>query len=105
MLWFHIVFLFKHSCDFTYNNKIILNQKNESYQFRHRYNNTVNSYFFINSYRHSTFNGPPLSQDTSMLIITPAVITKEFSLVQSILKTAWNVIMNIFLIGMIKNLK
>ncbi|EDS92095.1 hypothetical protein ESCAB7627_0387 [Escherichia albertii TW07627] len=40
-----------------------------------------------------------------MLIITPAVITKEFSLVQSILKTAWNVIMNIFLIGMIKNLK
>ncbi len=27
MLWFHIVFLFKHSCNFTYDNKIILNQK------------------------------------------------------------------------------
>lgn len=47
MLWFHIVFLFKHSCDFTYNNKIILNQKNESYQFLHRYNNAVNSYFLL----------------------------------------------------------
>lgn len=58
MLRFHIIFLFKYSCDFTYDNKIILNQKNEGYQFRHRYNNTANSYIFNNSYRNSTFNSP-----------------------------------------------
>lgn len=47
---------FKYSCDFTYDNKIILNQKNEGGQFRHRHNNTANSYIFTNSYRNSTFN-------------------------------------------------
>ena len=36
--------------------KIILNQKNEGSQFRHRHNNTANSYIFTNSYRNSTFN-------------------------------------------------
>lgn len=56
MLWFHVVFLFKCSCNFTYDNKIILNQKNEGSQFRHRHNNTANSYIFTNSYRNSTFN-------------------------------------------------
>ena len=56
VLWFHVVFLFKCSCNFTYDNKIILNQKNEGSQFRHRHNNTANSYIFTNSYRNSTFN-------------------------------------------------
>lgn len=30
--------------------------KNEGSQFRHRHNNTANSYIFTNSYRNSTFN-------------------------------------------------
>ena len=45
-----------HVLNFTYDNKIILNQKNEGSQFRHRHNNTANSYIFTNSYRNSTFN-------------------------------------------------
>ncbi|GCW99971.1 hypothetical protein HmCmsJML082_01343 [Escherichia coli] len=56
MLRFHIVFLVKYSCNFTNNNKIILNKKNKGNQFRHRHNNTANSYIFTNSYRNSTFN-------------------------------------------------
>ncbi|SOQ94253.1 hypothetical protein NC86S1_70022 [Escherichia coli] len=56
VLRFHVVFLFKYLCNFTYDNKIILNQKNEGSQFRHRHNNTANSYIFTNSYRNSTFN-------------------------------------------------
>ena len=56
MLRFHIVFLFKYSCNFTNDNKIILNKKNKGNQFRHRHNNTANSYIFTNSYRNSTLN-------------------------------------------------
>ncbi|VDA94245.1 hypothetical protein BANRA_04094 [Escherichia coli] len=46
MLRFHIVFLVKYSCNFTNNNKIILN-KNKGNQFRHRHNNTANSYILL----------------------------------------------------------
>lgn len=55
MLRFHIVFLVKYSCNFTNDNKIILNKKNKGNQFRHRHNNTANSYIFTNSYRNSTW--------------------------------------------------
>lgn len=47
VLWFHVVFLFKCSCNFTYDNKIILNQKTKGSQFRHRHNNTANSYILL----------------------------------------------------------
>lgn len=33
VLWFHVVFLFKCSCNFTYDNKIILNQKTKVVNF------------------------------------------------------------------------
>ena len=36
--------------------KSFLIKKNEGSQFRHRHNNTANSYIFTNSYRNSTFN-------------------------------------------------